>query len=100
MSKAIDSIKIRQGHLIVKRLIYILLGLFFIWTPTVAKGVESEHESKDNVIVGFYEYSPYYYINDKSEPAGYYHDLMELISNELDIEYEYVYLTVDECLEK
>lgn len=100
MSKAIDSIKIRQGHLIFKRLIYILLGLFFIWTPTVAKGVESEHESKDNVIVGFYEYSPYYYINDKSEPAGYYHDLMELISNELDIEYEYVYLTVDECLEK
>lgn len=100
MSTAIDLIKVRQGHLAFKRLIYILLGLFFIWTPTVAKGAERESDLKDKVIVGFYEYSPYYYINEKFEPAGYYHDLMELISNELDIEYEYVYLSVNECLEK
>lgn len=40
--------------------------------------------------VGFYEYYPYYYINNRGSYSGYYNDLMKLISKNLNVNFEYI----------
>ncbi|MGL5506268.1 MAG: EAL domain-containing protein, partial [Paraclostridium sp.] len=50
--------------------------------------------------VAYYNHPPYYYINEKSEPDGYYHELMELISRNLNIKYEYEYVDIKDCIDK
>lgn len=54
----------------------------------------------DEVIVGFYEDEPYYFFDEKGEVQGYYHDLMQIISEKLNIDFVYDYLTIEECFEK
>ncbi|MGL4796958.1 MAG: hypothetical protein ACRC1Y_02915, partial [Paraclostridium sp.] len=57
----------------------ILVALLF--TTNIEKNLNIESKETEKVYkVAYYNHPPYYYINEKSEPDGYYHELMELIS--------------------
>ncbi|MBI5988286.1 EAL domain-containing protein [Clostridium perfringens] len=56
--------------------------------------------NRQTIKVGFYEYYPYYYLNKNSIPDGYYNELLEVISNKLNLNYEYVDCNVTNALEK
>lgn len=57
-------------------------------------------ESNEVVRVGFYTHDNQYYYDRKGHHAGYYHDLMELISKGTGLKYEYVDVTLEEAIEK
>ena len=58
-------------------------------------------ESKDTTIkVGLYSYEPYYYRDKNNNITGYYHDFLEILCKDANINYEYVNVTVDNALEK
>ena len=55
----------------------------------------------DKVVrVGFYSGDIQYYIDSNGHRAGYYHDLMELISKVTGLSYEYVDVTIEEAIRK
>ena len=82
-----------------KKIIKICLFLMAFILSFVYIGVKAE-DVKDVVTVGFYEYSPYYFLDKDSQPGGYYNDLLELISKELGFDYEYVFLDVEDAINK
>ncbi|MDT9335134.1 EAL domain-containing protein [Clostridium perfringens] len=55
---------------------------------------------RKTIKVGFYEYYPYYYLNKNSIPDGYYNELLEVISNKLNLNYEYVDCNITNALQK
>ena len=55
---------------------------------------------RKTVKVGFYEYYPYYYLNKNSVPDGYYNEILELICNKINLNYEYVDCNITNALEK
>lgn len=75
-----------------------MLGIYFIQQSSFS--IEATDTQTEKVKVAFYEYPPYYFFDGQGNPAGYYHDLMEVLLKELNIKYEYVYLPMNECLEK
>lgn len=81
-----------------KRIIAIVLAVFIVILPAVS--YSNNKENKKVYKVGFYNYSPYYFINSKGKPDGYYHELLEILKKDLNIEYEYVYLEIKDCIEK
>lgn len=56
--------------------------------------------NRKTVKVGFYEYYPYYFMNKNSVPDGYYNEILELICNKLNLNYEYVDCNITNALEK
>ena len=64
-----------------RQLIGILMVLLFIIAPNDCI------RASDKIKVAFYEYYPYYYLNEQLQPSGYYHDLMNLIANDLNLDY-------------
>ncbi len=75
--------------------------LLFICTVIVFLKTEVFSESKDTTIkVGLYSYEPYYYRDKNNNITGYYHDLLELLCKDANIEYEYVNMHLDEGIEK
>ena len=56
--------------------------------------------NRKTVKVGFYEYYPYYFMNKNSVPDGYYNEILELICNKINLNYEYVDCNITNALEK
>lgn len=80
------------------RLCAILITIFIINTPIVINA--DTKDSDDKVYkVGFYDYNPYFFINEKGKFDGYYNELLEMLSKDLNIKYEYVKLEIKECIE-
>ena len=57
-------------------------------------------EKNTTIKVGLYSYEPYYYVDKKNNITGFYHDFLELLCKNANIEYEYVNMHLDECIEK
>lgn len=74
-----------------------LLVFFFIFLFVNTFNVNAETKE---VTVGFYENYPYYYLDSKGNPQGYYHDVMKIIAKELNINFRYETLTFDNYLNK
>lgn len=71
---------------IITILAILLIGIF----PMSLSASNVKKTSSDIIRVGFYEYKPYYYINKKGEREGYYHELLELLTKEINIKFEYI----------
>lgn len=82
---------------IINRLCFIAIVLFVVILST--NDVVAQHK-KEVIKVGFYNYSPYYLVNEQGKPDGYYNDLLRLISNKIGVEYEYVHMDVNEAINK
>lgn len=80
---------------------YIVTLIMVIFSLITAKGyAENKNKKEDDKIkVGFYQYSPYYFINENGKKDGYYNDLLELISKETEIEYQYIYCDVNQAMD-
>ncbi|MGV1063070.1 EAL domain-containing protein [Clostridium perfringens] len=87
-----------------KKRVFLISIIFLIIATTL--GIIIKFNSKKvnydrkTIKVGFYEYYPYYYLNKNSIPDGYYNELLELISNKLDLNYKYVDCNITNALEK
>ncbi len=58
-------------------------------------------QSKDTTIkVGLYSYEPYYYRDRNNNITGYYHDFLEILCKDANINYEYVNVNVENALKK
>ncbi|MGL5749876.1 MAG: transporter substrate-binding domain-containing protein, partial [Paraclostridium sp.] len=82
---------------IINRLCFIAIMLFVVILSTNDVVAQPKREV---IKVGFYNYSPYYLVNEQGKPDGYYNDLLRLISNEIGVEYEYVHMDVNEAINK
>lgn len=74
-----------------------LLCFFFLFFMVNTFAVNAETEE---VIVGFYEEYPYYYLDNKGNPQGYYYDIMKVIAEELNIDFRYENVTFNNYYEK
>lgn len=80
------------------------ISIIFLIVITMVYIIFNFHSKKVNnqretIKVGFYENYPYYYLDKNSKPTGYYNELLELISNKLNLNYEYVDCEVAEVLQ-
>lgn len=82
---------------LMKRVMCICVVSFLVIQPVQ---IQAETTEQQVVKVGFYEYGPYYYMDEYGNPQGYYHELLELFARKLDFEYEYVPVTPLEMPEK
>lgn len=85
----------RKNKFYIITLIIIICSLL----TTIIYGENEKQNTNDKIKVGFYQYSPYYFINENGNPDGYYNDLLELISKELKIEYQYIYCDVNKAMD-
>lgn len=74
----------------------IIIGLAI----TIKFDCKKSNCNRKTIKVGFYEYYPYYYLNKNSVPDGYYNEILELICNKLNLNYEYVDCNITNALEK
>lgn len=74
--------------------LFVFFCLFFV-VNTFSVNAETE-----DVVVGFYEKYPYYYLDSRGNPKGYYHDVMELIAEKLNINFKYETLKLNGNSEK
>ncbi len=86
-----------------KRVFWISI-IFLIITTVLGMIIKFDSKKinydRKTIKVGFYEYYPYYYLNKNSIPDGYYNELLEVISNKLDLNYEYVDCNITNALQK
>lgn len=81
--------------------IFIAIIVLIVSINPINLYADYQEKDVDRVLkVGFYSYKPYYFINDKGKPDGYYNDILELLSKDLDLKYEYVLSDFSTCLEK
>ncbi|MFY8263488.1 EAL domain-containing protein [Clostridium perfringens] len=86
-----------------KRVFWISI-IFLIITTVLGMIIKFDSKKiscdRKTIKVGFYEYYPYYYLNKNSIPDGYYNELLEVISNKLNLNYEYVDCNITNALQK
>lgn len=87
----------QHKHLLTKLFIG-LCCLTLLFSPAV--NAEATIGEKPLIKVGFYEYAPYYYKDDRGQPQGYYHALLAHFARKLDFDYEYVEVSPAEILPK
>ncbi|WP_194191085.1 EAL domain-containing protein [Clostridium chrysemydis] len=68
--------------------------ILLLLTPVICN---AEDDNKI-VKVGFYEYGSYYYYDKNKNQTGYYDELLKHIAKELDMNYEYVNVPIDDGL--
>lgn len=76
----------------------IVITIFILTLPVVSYSINIEE--KKIYKVGFYNDNPYYFVNNKGNLDGYYHELLETLGKDLNIKYEYVELEITDCIEK
>ena len=81
----------------IKILLMVILVFYIVQVPI---NIYSENKNDKTFKIGFYDYEPYYFFNNKGKPTGYYVDLLELLKKDTGIEYEYMMLEVSKCLER
>lgn len=77
-----------------------ILIMFAIFVIVLLGSIYTQDEEKDSnevLKVGFYNYSPYYYL-ENGKPSGYYNDVLNIICEDLDIKYEYVPVGISEAV--
>ena len=74
-----------------------LLCFFFLFFMVNIFVVNAETKE---VIVGFCEEYPYYYLDSKGNPQGYYYDIMKIIAEELNLDIRYENITFNNYYEK
>ena len=86
-----------------KRVFWISI-IFLIITTVLGMIIKFDSKKiscdRKTIKVGFYEYYPYYYLNKNSIPDGYYNELLEVISNKLNLNCEYVDCNITNALQK
>lgn len=74
-----------------KKLITIIIFTVFIAGLCSYKFyIKNTKVDKRKIEVGFYEYYPYYYFNNRFSYCGYYNELMDLISKNSSMNFKYV----------
>lgn len=76
---------------------YKILFLSISLSLLIPLSCNADEENKV-IKVGFYEYGSYYYYDKNKNPTGYYDELLKYISKELDMDYEYVNVPIDDAL--
>lgn len=76
----------------------ILLICMCALVTTYTYAENKDWKTNNTIKVGFYQYSPYYFINEDGKPDGYYNDLLELISKETKMEYQYIFCDVNNAM--
>lgn len=56
-------------------------------------------EDKKQVTVGFYDHKPYFYIDEKGQVAGIYHDIIQRIAKDVGFEVKYIMDGFSEIIE-
>ena len=79
------------------KLKWLMSILFFINLLSIDVFAQSQAQ-EEKIIVGVYETSPYYEIDDQGSVSGYYHDLLMLLQENFPFEYEYVQYDFSEAL--
>ena len=79
------------------KLKWLMSILFFINLLSIDVFAQSQAQ-EEKIIVGVYETSPYYEIDDQGRVSGYYHDLLMLLQENFPFEYEYVQYDFSEAL--
>lgn len=83
----------KQNLCRLNKILFLSLTLLLL-TPLICNADEDDKIMK----VGFYEYGSYYYYDKNNNPGGYYDELLKHISEELDMDYEYVNVPIDDAL--
>lgn len=74
-----------------KKLITIIIfTVFIVGICSYKFYIKNTKVDKRKIKVGFYEYYPYYYFNNRFSYCGYYNELMDLISKNSSMNFEYV----------
>ncbi len=83
----------------------VIIILLFICLLTLSSKIKDSYMEKNTTIkVGLYSYEPYYYVDKKNNITGYYHDFLELLCKNTNIEYEYINMSLvgakslDDCI--
>ena len=73
-----------------KILISIIIVMGILCSNVHANNKEYDTNNDTVIKVGFYDYKPYYYVDKDGKLRGYYAELLDLISKNMNIKYEYV----------
>ncbi|MGL5756201.1 MAG: EAL domain-containing protein [Paraclostridium sp.] len=76
--------------------ILIIVTIFIVFVGT-GYAQNKENDSDEILNVGFYDYSPYYYL-ENGKPSGYYNDILNIICEDLGIKYKYVKVGISEAV--
>ena len=77
-----------------------IIGLILVVNCVVISKSGYHVSAAEKITVGFYEDVPFSYLDENGEVTGYFHELMTLIAQQGNLDYEYEYLSTTECLEK
>ncbi|HAX72193.1 MAG TPA: hypothetical protein DCY20_01575, partial [Firmicutes bacterium] len=80
-----------------KRSFFVFIGGILLFTFSITINSIQSHQ-REPIKVGFYEYRPHYYLDNHSNPKGFYHDILEILADNLNFTYEYVPVTPSESL--
>lgn len=72
--------------------------IFFLINLLSIDVFAKSEQQKEKIIVGVYETSPYYEIDEQGNVSGYYHDLLMLLQEMVPFDYEYVQYNFSEAL--
>ena len=85
---------------ILKNIIVTFIVVIIINMTNIKETYGLEYNEDELIKVGYYTYKPYFYIDKDYKVTGYYNDILNLICNDLNIEFEYVEDSFSGCIEK
>ena len=89
----------KKGIFIIVSLLIIICGInCFFYKDTYFMYMKSNYKER-KIKVGYYSYYPYYYKDKKGNVHGYYHELLDNLCSNLNIDYEYVDVNINTAIE-
>ena len=89
----------KKGIFIIVSLLIIICGInCFFYKDTHFMYMKSNYKER-KIKVGYYSYYPYYYKDKKGNVHGYYHELLDTLCSNLNIDYEYVDVNINTAIE-
>ena len=89
----------KKGIFIIVSLLIIICGInCFFYKDTYFMYMKSNYKER-KIKVGYYSYYPYYYKDKKGNVHGYYHELLDTLCSNLNIDYEYVDVNINTAIE-
>ena len=89
----------KKGIFIIVSILIIICGInCFFYKDTYCMYMNSNYKER-KIKVGYYSYYPYYYKDKKGNVHGYYHELLDTLCSNLNIDYEYVDVNINTAIE-
>ncbi|WP_195999757.1 EAL domain-containing protein [Clostridium sp. 1001271B_151109_B4] len=89
----------KKGIFIIVSLLIIICGLNCFYHKDTSSLYMYPNYKEKKIKVGYYSYYPYYYKDKKGNVHGYYHELLDTLCSNLNIEYEYVDVNINNAIE-